>query len=183
MKEIIKAIPGWNGYHVSDQGKVYSQWVQSHVKGNRGLVSSLSKEMREMTQVEANGRMQVNLCFEGKRKTFRVHHLVLITFVGPRPRNMEACHFPDGSTKNNKLNNLRWDTKKANYSDRIHHGTTNDGERNGGSRLIESQVIQILDMRKQNKTLAGIASLFNVSIMTIQNICSNKSWKNIKRED
>lgn len=35
---------------------------------------------------------------------------------------MEACHFPDPDLNNNRIENLRWDTKSANMQDRIIHG-------------------------------------------------------------
>lgn len=51
---------------------------------------------------------------------YYVHALVLETFVGPRPDGMECCHWkpaPDGGY-DNRLMNLRWDTRSANAYDR-----------------------------------------------------------------
>lgn len=49
-----------------------------------------------------------------------VHHLVLETFVGPRPEGMEARHL-NGDYSDNRLQNLAWGTKAQNMQDRIKH--------------------------------------------------------------
>jgi hypothetical protein len=43
-------------------------------------------------------------------------------FVGPAPEGMEGCHY-NGDPTDNRLENLRWDTRKANVADAIRHGT------------------------------------------------------------
>jgi HNH endonuclease len=62
---------------------------------------------------------------DNKLTTRTVHTLVLQAFVGPCPAGMEACHY-DGDKANNKLGNLRWDTKRANELDAIRHRTRPD---------------------------------------------------------
>ncbi len=56
---------------------------------------------------------------EGKTRTFRVHTLVLLAFVGPREGSMQAAHF-DGDRSNNRLENLRWALPHGNMSDQAH---------------------------------------------------------------
>lgn len=43
-------------------------------------------------------------------------------FVGPCPEGMEVCH-NNGDCTDNRLENLRYDTKSANMLDRVRHGT------------------------------------------------------------
>lgn len=50
-----------------------------------------------------------------------IHQLVLTAFVGPCPLGMECCH-GDGDRANNRLTNLRWDTRSANQQDTLRHG-------------------------------------------------------------
>lgn len=52
---------------------------------------------------------------------YRVHTLVLEAFISSRPLGMDGCHW-DGNSRNNRLDNLRWDTKAANGADRRRHG-------------------------------------------------------------
>jgi hypothetical protein len=60
---------------------------------------------------------------------------------------MEACH-NNGEKQDNRLSNLRWDTKSANSLDSIKHGTHSGlnahGERNSSSKLTNQQRRQIL---------------------------------------
>ena len=51
------------------------------------------------------------------RRHVRIHTLVLEVFVGPRPDDMEACHYDNDKT-NCRLMNLRWDCRSGNWDDR-----------------------------------------------------------------
>jgi HNH endonuclease len=69
-----------------------------------------------------NGRLRVWMHRNGTRRAVQVSHLVLTTFVGPRPSGMDALHWDDDVT-NNRLGNLRWDTPSANRFDCIRNGS------------------------------------------------------------
>lgn len=103
-------------YEVSDQGRVRSiprsDRMGRSVKG--GLLSR---------QTLNGGHLLVRLHRDGVITMKLVHHAVLEAFVGPRPEGMEGCHFPDRDPANNRLENLRWDTRSSNHLDRRAHGT------------------------------------------------------------
>lgn len=69
----------------------------------------------------------------------KVAHLVLLAFVGARPDGMQVAH-NDGNPLNNKLNNLRYATASSNQMDRVIHGTSNRGERNGMVKLMRRRL-------------------------------------------
>lgn len=46
-----------------------------------------------------------------------VHQLVLLTFVGPRPEGLQACH-KNSDRADNRLSNLVWGTRQRNARDR-----------------------------------------------------------------
>lgn len=57
-----------------------------------------------------------------------LHKAVLLTYAGPAPSGFLACHFPDPDTTNCRFENLRWDSRCANWEDaRCHH--SGDAER------------------------------------------------------
>jgi hypothetical protein len=68
------------------------------------------------------GYMYVSLSGGGKQlRNCKVHHLVLEAFVGPRPPGAVCCHKND-IPNDNRLENLRWDTPRANVEDKMRNG-------------------------------------------------------------
>ncbi len=116
---------------------------------------------------------------EGNRRTQRlVHHLVLEAFVGPCPPGMECCHL-DGNARNNRLDNLRWDTRKGNMADAIRHGTTQRGERTHFAKLTEAQVLEIRELSRQGVARKDVAQRFGVLPSQVWHIVGGRSWKHL----
>jgi len=111
----IRPIPGHPGYFVSDDGRVFSECGMGRAKSKYGWPR---RELRPGIAKEPGYPFVV---LSGKKGRF-VHRLVLETFVGPRPHGMEARHL-DGDRTNNRVENLRWGTRKENVADAIKHGT------------------------------------------------------------
>lgn len=98
-----KPIPGFSRRYEASEDTGH---IRSHITG---------QAMK--TRPNNRGYLIVNLTDDnGQRQTRTVHTLILETFAGPCPPGMEACHGPGGQT-DNRLANLRWDTKEANRDD------------------------------------------------------------------
>jgi hypothetical protein len=69
-----------------------------------------------------SGYRYVHVAKDGKKKNPPVHVLVLEAFVGPRPDGTVAGH-NDGNPSNNRVENLRWDSRANNGLDTVRHGT------------------------------------------------------------
>ena len=92
---------------------------------------------------------------------------------------MEGCH-NDGDGFNNTLENLRWDTPASNQADRKKHGTGNEGEKNGESKLTASEVIEMRMLRRTKLyPLQKLADKYEVSIAMVSLIVRYKKWKHI----
>lgn len=104
--------------------------------------------------------------------------LVLEAFVGPRPRGMQVCHRDDDQS-NNRRENLRWDTPKANCADRDRNGKTHSGERHHFARLTASDVRKIRNHLQRGTNRQVIADSFSVHIGTIDRIAKRKTWKHL----
>jgi hypothetical protein len=89
------------GYYVSDTGVVF---------GPRGQMTP---------KISRNGGHYF-LYLRGKN--YFIHHLVLQTFVSPRPEGL-LCRHLDGDCTNNNVSNLAWGTPRENYNDCIKHGS------------------------------------------------------------
>jgi hypothetical protein len=113
-------VAGYEGaYEVSDLGRVRSI---DRVITRNGRPALLRGTVLKPNPVPPTGYLAVNIWRNGKCKMGRIHVLVLEAFVGPRPAiDIEGCH-GNGDHHDNRLANLRWDTKKANAQDTLSHG-------------------------------------------------------------
>lgn len=158
MSEIFKPIKDHPRYSVSNQGRVWS---------------NITKKILKPWVMVSGGYYMVTL---SRRKKLRVHRLVLEAFTGPCPVGQEVCH-NDGNPVNNRLENLRYDTRENNQADRLDHGTHNRGEHQGASKLTESNIQAI---RNDFRTPKVIAPDYNVSPATIYDILSQRTWSHAK---
>ena len=121
--EIWKPAPGFEGfYEVSDFGRVrvLERWVNSGQGGRRLNRARILKPVPV-----GKGYFHVGMNKPGEPRThLLLHSLVLETFIGPRPPDFVGCHI-DGDPSNNRLDNLRWDTQKANMRDAREMGRRN----------------------------------------------------------
>lgn len=114
MDEEWRTIPGYEGYEVSDLGRVRSI-DRLDARGRRRKGAMLSQALQK------SGHLTVSISGGGSRRTVGTHVVVLEAFVGPRPEGMDACHWNDVPA-DNRLSNLRWDTRSANVRDSVRNG-------------------------------------------------------------
>jgi len=112
-------IAGFDGaYEVSDQGRVRS--VSRVIIRSNGTRHTHRGTVLK-PGVQRSGHMLVSLKIDAVGHTRDVHKLVLEAFAGLRPEDMECCH-NNGDPADNRLVNLRWDSKSENGLDRVRHG-------------------------------------------------------------
>lgn len=103
------------------------------------------------------------------------HALVCKLVHGPKPADdYEVAHSCGVRLCCNPAH-LRWATRAENHADKIVHGTSVRGERNGVAQLTEDQVREIKSLQwsvSQNK----LAKEFGVCTSTIRNIRTGKTW-------
>lgn len=117
-REIWKDIPGYEGeYQASTLGRIRSldRYISNYPSGQRFQKSVV---LKQRPSEKTRNRLTVDL--PGMKKTL-VHKLIMMTFVGPRPKGLEVCH-KDGDESNNRLDNLRYDTKSNNQIDIYRYG-------------------------------------------------------------
>ena len=158
--ELWRDIPGYEGlYQISDIGSV------RNVKRNRLLAKNITR-----------GHFQVRLCNHDGHRWFQVHRLVLMAFIGECPADMECAH-NNGIGTDNRLENLRWDTRKGNHADKHRHGTALIGERNHLSKLTGQDVLDIKTMHSAGVTGRNIAKAFGVTPANISQILLGRTWR------
>lgn len=179
VQEVWKSIRGFKGhYEVSSQGRVRSLARTVPMSdGRKYKVSSKPLTLRE----SKFGYIHVCLMLNQKGHHPLVHRLVLEAFVGPCPEGMECCH-EDGNKSNNHLGNLRWDTRESNRADSTRLGMSHGahpGENHWNAKLKPKDVLEIRKLTRDSVLHKVIAEKFGVSITTVRDIKSRKSWNHI----
>ncbi len=115
-------IEGFPGYRIGNDGSVWTSWYVFGTGRARPMIALIGGPWKRMqAPLGKDGYRSVNLTLGGGRKRRRrVHRLVLHHFCGACPDGMEACH-NNGNCLDNRAENLRWDTRKANARDRVRH--------------------------------------------------------------
>ncbi len=129
-RECWRDIPGYEGfYQASTLGRVRSvSRMAATWFGQRSVHGRILVPWKVMQSGGSKvTSLQVDLSRHNRIKSFCVHKLILLTFVGPPPVGMVCCH-GDGKPWHNCLANIRWDTHKANEADKLLHGTDNRAE-------------------------------------------------------
>ena len=112
---------GW--YDVSNFGRVRT-WIK---RGGRYFERTRLAEPKVLVATPNSTKFPylcVTIFVNGRRYFAPVHRLVCEAFIGPRPgsiREWDAGH-DDDDQANNRLDNLKWCTRKANARDQVKNG-------------------------------------------------------------
>lgn len=67
-------------------------------------------------------------------------------------------------------------TNKQNSEDMVARDRHHRGQRNGNSRLLASQVLEIRERHGSGESQSGLAREFGVGLTTVHNIITRKTW-------
>ena len=97
----LKSIPGFSGYYVSKEGKVYSD-------------KRLGKKIELKDSLTAAGYRKIALSNDDKViKHFQVHRLIAQCFI-KNPKNLPIVNHKNGEKDDNRISNLEWTDSKGN---------------------------------------------------------------------
>ncbi len=174
----IRLVPGYEDYKVSDQGEIWSR-LRSRYGMNDEWKKLQPPEWK--TTSPATTYYLVSLRKNNKRKVMRLHQVIMLAFVGPRPKGQEVRHL-NGNGLDNRLENLKYGTKKENSADMIAHGRSTQGERWPGAKVTEEQVRYFRKRYKPHCKINGATAMarqFGVPKSTVMNVVCGASWKHI----
>ncbi len=162
----LKPFPRNPAYLVCDDGRVLRKdrtgWLAPH----------LSK---------LGNYPSVSLCADGKMRTWTIHRLIALTFLGNPPSPEHEVAHQDGKSINSNIDNIRWKTRVENQADRIAHGTSNRGERHGMAKLTNSQVSDIKNRLRSYQWGDGVrlANEFGVAPSRISMIKNSRTRNHV----
>lgn len=130
MNEEWLPVVGFEGmYSISDQGRVRSE--KRLIVRKDGRATTISERILKPSPKRDGGTHLVVTLYNtahNLRRVADVGHLVLESFVGDRPPGLDCCHANDIGT-DNRLTNLRWDTRSANLNDLVRNGRHADANK------------------------------------------------------
>jgi hypothetical protein len=116
----------FDGYYVSEDGRVFTEWHKNYIKGKTGCFSKRG-ELREINQNPRGGSdpkdryMSVNISLKDetgrttKQIKYYTHRLVAECFIENSENLTEIDHI-DSNKLNNSAENLVWISRKGNMS-------------------------------------------------------------------
>lgn len=197
-QEVIKPIPDYKGYFVSNRGIVYTTAGTSeclhcglplsgnvrrkfcgkscnsahHYEVGQGRKDHRSEGDRKPMSPDRgeDGHQRVTLRSNGKAKRLLVHRIVLSVF-DRAPVDGEQGRHLDGNPENNRIGNLRWGSQSDNWDDSKRHGT-----HQRWSKLSVEGVNGIRIARSEGQSYANIGRRFGVSDTQARNIVLGLQW-------
>jgi hypothetical protein len=170
---VFRKHPDYPGYLIGDDGSVWTCWKASGLRGWR-----VGKSWRKRVAAPNNGGYLSLVMRTGRslKRTKTVHQLVLEAFVGPKPEGQEACH-ENGNRMDNRLCNLRWDTKSSNQLDSIRHGTHNAIRRGSDSPKAKLSDEDVRMIRKCAQYIGCriIGRMFEISQTHVKDIVHRRA--------
>ena len=106
-------IEGYPNYLIYEDGKVFSK------KRNKFL----------KPRINTNGYYCIDLCENGKQKTYKIHRLIAIHYI-PNPENKREVDHINRDRSDNKIENLRWVSHLENMQNKGIPNTNTSGIKN-----------------------------------------------------
>lgn len=161
-----REIPNVPGYTVTDRGRVYS-----HVRGSR------PRRLRPTPHHHGHERVQLRVA--GKPRSFFVHVLVALAWIGPAPFEGARVLHRDGDETNNRATNLRWGTMLENLADMREHGTLLVGERSTSAKLTATLVEEARARKAGGVPTRALARDYGVHPRTMARALDGRTWRHL----
>ena len=149
------------------------------IKSDGTIYSDNSGKMKTRNRSGTEYQIINFSAIDGKKKTFRVHRLVLMAFNPVENMEKLEVNHKDGNKKNNNLSNLEWCTPSENQKHAYKMGLNKarKGEKSNFAKLKQEDIEKIFELRKNGLTQQKISEIIGCTRSNISYILNNKSWK------
>ena len=141
---------------------------------NLGSVRSIRNDIILKPHVK-NGYLAVNLVVNGKTVHKYIHRLVAEHYID-NPNNLKEVNHLDCDKWHNEDTNLEWCSRKRNLEHSYENGRKRCGEKHGGHKLSECNVVGVRHLLEYGLSQRKIAEMFGVSQSTISAIKTKRVW-------
>lgn len=181
--EVWKAIPGYEGYYEASNTGVIRSVDRLVPHGIHGTCKQTGRVLKYA--LDAKGYPRVALSDGTKLRTYTIHRLIALTFMGLRPEGYQINHI-SGIKTDNSTTNLEYCTQSENalHSFRLGLQKPKPGSTNHMAKLNEDQVKTIRAIAVRGGRYYGrkeLARRFGVSESTIKEVVtgSKGGWKHV----
>jgi len=169
LEEVWRAIPGFDGYEASNLGRIRS------LKKNNILY--------KIPRLLDRGYCVVDIMRNLVKEQKRVHCLIMLAFVGPKPEGYWTNH-KDGNKQNNCIDNLEYTTPQDNVKHAFRTGLNKCiGENNHNHKLTAKDVKEIRLKYTDGYLQSTLAQEYGVGPDQISRIVNYKVWRHVDSMD
>ena len=163
--ENYKPIIGYEGlYEISDLGNVRS--LDRTIVTKDGVTKTYKGKALRTKPLPY---CRVGLSKENVCKTYSIHTLVLLAFVGPAPADKPYGRHLDDDPSNNRLDNLVWGTPQENSDDAVVSGAH-------GKKLTPEIVKFIRHLSDRGLSQSFIGELYSIQGSSVSHILTGRTW-------
>lgn len=119
----------------------------------------------------------MHISVDGKKHTLLVHRLVLLAFFGKPNENQDGCH-NNGITNDNRIENLRWDSKISNMNDKHLHGTALLAEKNPRAKISNTEAKEIF---LSDEPYSILVKKYGITKSRISSIKKGHTWISVTK--
>lgn len=179
-QEVWLPVPGYEAtYEVSSFGRVKS--LDKQIVNSLGVARKYKGKV--LVPLPTKRRMwyhRVNLYSNTKLKSFSVHRLVVIAFLGDKTKEGKEVSHQDGNPLNNHLYNLKWETHAENTKRRNEHGSLMSGENHTHSVYTEKEIREVFRMHKEdNLSFRRISKLTGMHSSQVRRVVKGEAWAHL----
>uniref|UniRef100_A0A6M3MC36 Putative homing endonuclease n=1 Tax=viral metagenome TaxID=1070528 RepID=A0A6M3MC36_9ZZZZ len=164
LTEQWKSIPAYEGYEASNLGQIGSRKSPKSGSYSRRILSSCKN---------GSGYLVVALIKNGKSRSFLVHRLIAMSFLGLPSKENDIIHHKDGNSINNRLDNLEWSNRSKNALD----SPNMKGEKSSRAKLKNGEVWLIRKLYAKGIKQIIISKMFKTDPSRINKIIHYVDWK------
>ena len=146
----VITVPEFQGnYEVSTEGRIRTIPHTSFDKFGR---KRIVEEHIKATRLSPKGYRIINVRYNGKHYTYKVHRIVAQTFI-PNPDNLPEVNHKDENKSNNRVDNLEWCTHLYNnlYGTRVERIAEKNKISQKGKKLSAESRAKIAEKAKGRK--------------------------------